>query len=520
MKFGNSLLYQMKPEWKDYYIQYIDLKLYLKNKKPFGEEEEEDFINKIKENFCLVKDFTEKKYNELKNIINNCQEKIDKLPKSENTNYSDINEQLSVATNDILELDTYIRLNGLGFSKILKKHDKLTPYNIKSNYVEELKAFPFNLNFNELIIKLSKLFAITNVDPFKNAKTNNNTGTEHFIRSTSKYWVHKNNITAVKCSILKHLPVNIYNSKTGRFDPGITSIYFDNSNFDLYVGRLKLLKGAEAFRIRWYGAVNDSDIVYMERKINQGAKISESSHKERFPLEEKYVNDYLAGKYNFEEKIKNYRENGLRTEKQLEELERFSTEYQNAVINKGLKPVLRTFYNRIAFQFPDHARIRISLDTDLCMIREDNYGRPRCKDNWRREDVKTDFPFDYLPDEDITRFPFGILEIKLQTQYGVKAPQWIEDLINSHLVEQIPKFSKFVHGVSVLNKDRVPLVPYWLPQLDVLEQKEKDMRINDKLKKEINHNNNNNNNRKPSLNISTHPKRKIEYCEPSPNLIC
>jgi len=173
----------------------------------------------------------------------------------------------------------------------------------------------------------------------------------------------------------------------------------------------------------------------MERKINQrDAKTIESSHKERFPLEEKNVNDYLAGKYSFDEKIKYYRENGLRTEKQLEELERFSTEYQNTVLNKKLKPVLRTFYNRIAFQFPDHARIRISLDTDLCMIREDNFGKPRSKDNWRRNDVKTDFPFNYLPDEDITRFPFGILEIKLQTQYGVKAPQWIEDLINSHLV--------------------------------------------------------------------------------------
>jgi len=73
----------------------------------------------------------------------------------------------------------------------LKKHDKLTNYKIKMNYVKELKDYPFNLNFNELIIKLSKLFAITNVDPFKNAKNNNNTGTEHFVRSTSKYWVHK-----------------------------------------------------------------------------------------------------------------------------------------------------------------------------------------------------------------------------------------------------------------------------------------------------------------------------------------
>jgi len=516
MKFGNSLLYQLKPEWKESYIHYIDLKLYLKNKVPFGDEEEEYFKNKIQEDLQMVRNFTDSKYNELTDIVRSCEKKIEDLPQSEDTDYSEINEQLSVATNDILELDKYIRLNSLGFSKILKKHDKLTNYKIKMNYVEELKGFPFNMNFNDLIIKLSKLFAITNVDPFKNAKNNNNTGTEHFVRSTSKYWVHKNNITAVKCSILKHLPVNIYNSKTGRFNPGITSIYFDNSDFDLYVGRLKLLKGAEAFRIRWYGAVDDSDIVYMERKINQGAKISESSHKERFPLEEKNVNNYLSGKYSFEEKIKYYRENGLRTEEQLKELERFSTEYQDAVIKKKLKPVLRTFYNRIAFQFPDHARIRISLDTDLCMIREDNFGRPRSKDNWRREDVKTDFPFAYLPEEDITRFPFGILEIKLQTQYGVKAPQWIEDLINSHLVEQIPKFSKFVHGVSVLNKDRVPLLPYWLPQLDVLEMKEKDMRLNETNNEDLKKKNSESNNH--VLNISAAPQKKsIEYSEPHVN---
>ncbi|KAG4099204.1 hypothetical protein H8356DRAFT_1668621 [Neocallimastix lanati (nom. inval.)] len=509
MKFGNSLLYQLKPEWKEYYIHYIDLKLYLKNQVPFGDEEEEYFKNNIKKDLQMVKDFTENEFNDIKNIIKTCEEKINELPNSDDTDFSEINEELSSVTNDIMELDKYIKLNGLGFSKILKKHDRLTNYKIKSNYDEVLKEYPFNVNFNKSIIKLSKLFAITNVDPFKNAKTNNNTGTEHFVRSTSKYWVHENNITAVKCSILKHLPVNIYNSKSENFNPGITSIYFDNDNFDLYVGRLKLLKGAEAFRIRWYGAVDDSDIVYMERKINQGAKISESSHKERFALEEKYVNDYLSGKYSFEEKINNYREKGLRTEKQLEELERFSTEYQNAVINKGLKPVLRTFYNRIAFQYPDHARIRISLDTDLCMIREDNFGRPRSKENWRREDVKTDYPFDYLPDEDITRFPFGILEIKLQTQYGVKAPQWIEDLINSHLVEQVPKFSKFVHGVSVLNKDRVPLLPYWLPELDILEKKEKEKMINGKKNKNLNGN--------ISLNVSIERKKKIEYCEPSPN---
>ena len=63
----------------------------------------------------------------------------------------------------------------------------------------------------------------------------------------------------------------------------------------------------------------------------------------------------------------------------------------------------------------------------------------------------------------------------------------------------------------MLNKDRVPLLPYWLPQLDVLEQKEKDMRINEMLKKQLNE--------EASQDSPAKQKKKIEYCEPSLNEI-
>jgi hypothetical protein len=33
----------------------------------------------------------------------------------------------------------------------------------------------------------------------------------------------------------------------------ITSIYFDNEDLDLYLGRLEKTEGAEAIRLRWYG---------------------------------------------------------------------------------------------------------------------------------------------------------------------------------------------------------------------------------------------------------------------------
>lgn len=99
-------------------------------------------------------------------------------------------------------------------------------------------------------------------------------------------------------------------------------------------------------------------------------------------------------------------------------------EVRGSVLHKKLHPVVRTFYNRTAFQLPGDARVRISLDTELTMIREDNEGRPRSGNNWRRVDAGTTAPFDYLPAEDVCSFPYAILEVKLQTQLGTEAPKW------------------------------------------------------------------------------------------------
>jgi len=110
---------------------------------------------------------------------------------------------------------------------------------------------------------------------------------------------------------------------------------------------------------------------------------------------------------------------------------------------------MRTFYNRTAFQLPGDARVRISLDTELAMVREDNWdGVPRSGTNWRRTDVGIDHPFPTVAGEDKELFPYGVLEVKLQTQLGQEPPQWVRDLVSSHLVESIPKF-RFVSLFSI-----------------------------------------------------------------------
>jgi len=110
--------------------------------------------------------------------------------------------------------------------------------------------------------------------------------------------------------------------------------------------------------------------------------------------------------------------------------------------------------------------VRISLDTGLFLIREDSLdGQRRAGDNWRRTDIGIDYPFSQLPDADVCRFPYAVLEVKLQTQFGQEPPRWVRELVSSHLVEAVPKFSKFIHGAATLLYRHVELLPFWYMQM-------------------------------------------------------
>jgi hypothetical protein len=142
---------------------------------------------------------------------------------------------------------------------------------------------------------------------------------------------------------------------------------------------------------------------------------------------------------------------------------------QKSFSEKKLEPVLRVFYNRTAFQLPDNQRVRISLDTDLTFIREDYLDgvQRRQGNNWRRSDVGIDNPFPYIKEQEILRFPYAVLETKLQTHLGQEPPAWLTSLIEGHLVHEVPRFSKYLHGACYFFKDRLPLLPWWLSEMNV-----------------------------------------------------
>ena len=383
-----------------------------------------------------------------------------------------LEEDLSDIIADVHDLAKYTQLNYTGFQKIIKKHDKQTGWSLKPSFATRLKAKPFfQDNYDAFIVTLSRLYDLvrTRGNPTKGDSAAGGSQ-QNFVRQTTKYWVHKDNITELKLIILKHLPVLVFNpnKEFEEEDSAISSIYYDNpETWELYMGRLKKTEGAEAIRLRWYGGMG-TDTIFLERKTHREDWTGEKSVKARCTLKEKNINEFLAGKMTVAQAFAKMRKEGKKSIKEIEDLEQLAREIQYRVVTRRLVPVCRSFYHRTAFQLPGDARVRISLDTELTMTREDNMdGKQRSGKNWRRMDIGVDFPFNKLPPGDVERFPYAVLEVKLQTAAGQDPPQWIRDLTASHLVEAVPKFSKFIHGTATMFPDRISLLPFWMPQMDV-----------------------------------------------------
>ncbi|KAK3329746.1 VTC domain-containing protein [Apodospora peruviana] len=503
MKFGEQLRSSVIREYQWYYIDYDGLKADLKSpsgsvpatvatdstrsskgpRREWTEEDESRFVSKLEAELEKVHTKQQVKAmeisrritiseREVRDVVNRLNERGPGEEGPSEEEFMLLEEDLSDIIADVHDLAKFVQLNYTGFYKIIKKHDKMTGWHLKPVFDTRLKAKPFyKENYDASVVKLSKLYDLvrTRGNPVKGDSAAGGSQA-NFVRHTTKYWVHPDNVTELKLIILKHLPVLVFNASKEfeEADSAITSIYYDNpETWSLYEGRLKKTEGAEAIRLRWYGGMQ-TETIFVERKTHREDWTGEKSVKARFALKEKNVNAYMRGDLLPAAIFEKARKEGKKSEKAIAEDERLASEIQWTALKKGYKPVCRSFYHRTAFQLPADARVRISLDTELTMIREDNTdGVTRSGDNWRRMDIGIDYPFSQLPPGDIVRFPYAVLEVKLQTQLGQEPPEWVRQLIASHLVEAVPKFSKFIHGVATLFPKQINLLPYWMPQMDV-----------------------------------------------------
>jgi len=416
----------------------------------------EQFLSKMDFELAKVEKFTLQKVEELRKKIQALELKNIEENESKNINM----ERADEIANDFLRLEKYVNINFMGCHKILKKHDKNLPnFPCKIFYVSRIHAQAWvRGDYSDLVVRLSHIYAGLRDDHV----ADENNDQQSFLRQTTKYWVKTEDVSRVKYYILRHLPVFLQKTSTGESDSQFTnSVYLDNDQLELYHGRLDKSPGAIALRLRWYGNGNPK-MVFVERKTHNDKWTGEVSVKERFIVDESEVYQVLTNTYPIEEKKAAMLAKG-KSEKECEEWEILVREITQVCVSKQLVPTVRTQCMRTAFQIPFDATVRISLDTNLCMISERGYELNGMK-TWHRN------PGWILQPNEITRFPHAVLEIKLELKGGnMTAPKWVSDLQNSGLIYECHKYSKYCHGSAVLLPEDVRSVPYWVDDVTLRE---------------------------------------------------
>ncbi|KAI0878825.1 VTC domain-containing protein [Hypoxylon argillaceum] len=499
MRFGKTLRGSTYPPWRDEYMDYSKLKSMLRENTgedddvPWTEEDENRFCDEIfNVQLDKVSQFQAKTASSLQQRADAAFEKLRGLAPSDDKTKGDVNTaqleelraELDAIVNEVKELKKYSSMNYTGFLKIAKKHDRRRGDRYKVRPMMRVSLSQHGLNseqgYSPLLNKLSLMYyAISQtLDTDKQQQQpldleyqeefhNGERYTAH------KFWVHPDNLLEVKTAVLRHLPALVYSQQAakeldGNEDPKITSLYFDNSKFDLYGRKVNRQTDASSVRLRWYGHLNEKPDIVLEQKIIYEDGTSEEK---KFNIKDKYTKQYLDGEYKMEKSIQKMERQGQQNGS-IDSFKATAEEIQNFIVTNKLEPVMRANYTRTAFQKPADDRVRISIDTDIAFIREDTLDRDRpCRDpaEWHRTDIDNSnmtYPFKNINQSEVSRFPYAVLEIKSKEEEGRKRPRWIDDLIASHLVYATPRFSKFVHGVASLFEDYVNNLPFWLSDLE------------------------------------------------------
>lgn len=520
MRFGKTLRTSIYPPWKDHYIEYSKLKKLLREEKAasspssatpdtkdvdadeWTEEDERVFAEELLgAQLEKVNNFQSSTYQNLRDRTSRCEAELEKVADNGKDSgeqkqglisadarkklLEDVQQQLDSITKETNELEKYSRINFTGFLKAVKKHDRKrgSNYKLRPALQVRLGTLPFNSeDYSPLLFRLSAMYSYVRENLSGDAPPHPpppeiqvHPGVDTY--TSQKFWVHPDNLMEVKTYILRRLPVLVYNPQSSKFaessqnDPTITSIYFDDPEFSLYTQKVDRATDASSLRLRWFGQLR-GDIepeIMLEKKTIAGDESSE----ERFPIKNKYIMPFIKGEYKMEKTIQRMQDRkGSRSGvDKIDQYEKTVDDIQKLIQSKGLQPVLRANYARTAFQIPGDSRVRVSLDTNVALIREDALDEDRpCRDpeKWHRSDIddaKMEYPFSAINKGEVVRFPYALLEIK--TRDGArKKNDWVSELMNSHLVKEAPRFSKFVHGVATLFEDYVNSFPFWLSEVD------------------------------------------------------
>jgi len=228
-----------------------------------------------------------------------------------------------------------------------------------------------------------------------------------FRRKERKYIILEHSFEEIIERIEEHMPIYHFQDKPGLVH--VETIYFDSDDFLLYKEYQARRQFRFKIRMRRYSYDDFRDPVFLvEFKVSY----SSISTKKRFILPEEYYDAFVANE-DLKSVIKEANQGLIGAQKTYKIIRELFD------IN-GLQPVLRTTYNRIAFQKKSN-RIRITVDNNITHSKL--LGKPK---------VET------------------LDAIVLESKIMGKSPKWHKKMVNQLSLLYQQRFSKYATGINSL----------------------------------------------------------------------
>ncbi|CAO3591897.1 unnamed protein product [Absidia cylindrospora] len=498
MKYEQQLKSRMIPSWHLYYMAYSQLKQLLKQKSDHWLiQDEEEFENILGSELSKVCRFLRHQLDR----INEQTHQLEKQLQQERQRHQQQQQCISTTAENnngdsfvvddgfaaqvtelVFELhDTtqFLHSNKTAFDKMVKKHDRYTSFSIQHRYNHLITASSldtYTKQMDTLMVRLCYLYDLCRQpqqqpDIVPDHSANDNSQQQQKLHCTT-FWIHPDNINEVKAICLFHLSMlpSIYpydsNPSTTTAHPqgekdhnnNITSVYLDNGNFDLYKKQVELCNNYNTtflwkdaadlddwnsnrmVRCRWYG--HDTSTMHLERQQSHG-----TGNQQRCIIDGVSEASYLDTRHGTNTVVN--------TSTGSRHLDNTYHQIQHSIRQQHLEPKCRTTCQRTTFQQRGSTTLRLHIDTNITLSKISSRNSNNNK-NQKHQGTG-------LGENKTHTFPYGLLTI--DHQVAPCTANWLVELLSSHLVYPVPRFSTFVHAISLFYGDQLALSflsPWWL----------------------------------------------------------
>ncbi|KAI8638994.1 VTC domain-containing protein [Parasitella parasitica] len=417
-------------------------------------QDEEDFESAIRLEAGKVDLFINRKQREIESRILYCQRFLSQQESMSEATRNSTDDTLTDILADIYDLTEFTRFNFKALEKLIQEHDRLTNTNRQPLLVEVSRTRPLDCQrFDGILVQASSLLdkCRDRLAVYDNNSTGSTAKTRRQDVLSARYWIHQDNVTEVKAILLFNLPIFDHDSYV-QSERTVSYVYLDNALFSEYTAQLQSDNGTELITCRWDGDIDSASQVFVERYVFVKGG---SSTQESIAIDKHRLHDFVVtASYSAEEYAQGLKSVGF-DQNYVDSSYTIAKSIQDSISAKQLKPKLRIHFNRLLFEAPHDKTLSVSLDNDV------NLGATLDKPNSSSADWLSD---NHGILDNRHRFPHAILETRLLNQ---TPPLWLSRLLESNLVYEVPRFSIGLHGIAHFWSPQLPLLPWWLTQIDI-----------------------------------------------------